>query len=487
MAFSLKSVLESDALSPEMGNIAIGGLACDSRRVRPGDLFFALSGSKADGLRFVPEAIARGAVAVVSAQAAPPGAEQVPFIRDDNPRRTLALVAARFFGIQPDHCIAVTGTNGKTSVTAFVRQIWQAMGLRAASLGTIGVIGPAGESHLALTTPDPVQLHSILAELVREQQVTHLALEASSHGLSQHRIDGVRLEAGAFTNITRDHLDYHPTFEDYFAAKMRLFGELLPRGSPAVVNADDPQAEAVIAVARKSGLRVLSVGAAGKDLKLVSTHRQEFAQRLEVAVARKTHSIRLPLVGDFQASNALVAAGLVMATGGEEGRVLRALQELKGAAGRLERVAETEDGAPVFVDYAHTPDALESVLRSLRPYVKRRLAVVFGAGGDRDPGKRPQMGAAAARGADVAYVTDDNPRSENAACIRAQILAAHPGAAEIADRAEAIREAVRNLEAGDVLLVAGKGHETGQIVGSATRPFSDHDMVRRAIDERHGR
>ncbi len=487
MAFSLKSVLESEALSPEKANVAVTGLACDSRTVKPGDLFFALSGSRADGLRFVPEAIARGAVAVVSEQPAPPGTVQVPFIRDHNPRRTLALAAARFFGIQPDHCVAVTGTNGKTSVTAFVRQIWAAMGLRAASMGTIGVIGPAGESHLSLTTPDPVQLHSMLAQLARGQRVTHLALEASSHGLSQHRIDGVHLEAGAFTNITRDHLDYHPTFDDYLTAKMRLFGELLPPGAPAVVNADEPQAEEAIRIGRRNRLAVFSVGIAGKDLKLVSARRQEFAQQLEVATPSKTHSICLPLVGDFQASNALVAAGLVIATGGEEERVLQVLQTLKGAAGRLERVADTEEGAPIFVDYAHTPDALESVLRSLRPYVKGKLTVVFGAGGDRDPGKRPQMGAAAARWADVAYVTDDNPRSENPAGIRAQILAAHPGAVEIADRAEAIREAVRNLEAGDVLLVAGKGHERGQIVGSTIRPFSDHEMVCKAIDERRGR
>jgi UDP-N-acetylmuramoyl-L-alanyl-D-glutamate--2,6-diaminopimelate ligase len=372
-------------------------------------------------------------------------------------------------------------------VAAFVRQIWQAMGFRAASLGTIGVIGPEGEQYLGLTTPDPVELHAILARLRQEQEVTHLALEASSHGLAQHRIDGVRLAAGAFTNISRDHLDYHPTADSYFAAKMRLFGELLPAGAPAVVNADGPQAEAVAAVARGRGLAVFSVGAAGQNLKLLSARRQGFGQQLEIRGASRVHSLYLPLVGDFQASNALVAAGLVIATGGGEDRIMQALQTLKGAKGRLERVAETDAGAPVFVDYAHTPDALESVLRSLRPYVRHKLAVVFGAGGDRDPGKRPQMGRAAARHADVAYVTDDNPRNEDPARIRAEILAAHPGAAEIADRAQAIREAIGNLEVGDVLLVAGKGHETGQIVRGTVRPFSDHDTVLKAIGDRHGR
>ncbi|MDP9138039.1 MAG: UDP-N-acetylmuramoyl-L-alanyl-D-glutamate--2,6-diaminopimelate ligase [Pseudomonadota bacterium] len=487
MSVSLKSLLQIDALPAETANLAVTGLSSDSRAVKPGDLFFALSGSKADGMRFVPEAIARGAVAVVSEQAAPQSSGQAPVIRDANPRRTLALAAARFHGVQPGLCVAVTGTNGKTSVAAFVRQLWQAMGFRAASLGTIGVVGPEGERYLGLTTPDPVELHAILARLAGEERVTHLALEASSHGLAQHRIDGVRLAAGAFTNITRDHLDYHPTFTEYFAAKLRLFGELLPAGAPAVVNADAPQAEVVTAVAAGRGLAVFSVGARGDGLQLLSARRQGFGQRLEIRGRARVHSVALPLVGDFQASNALVAAGLVIATGGDEERVLEALETITGARGRLERVAETEAGAPVFVDYAHTPDALENVLKSLRPYVGRKLAVVFGAGGDRDQGKRPQMGKCAALHADVAYVTDDNPRSEDPARIRAQILAAHPGAVEIADRSQAIRTAVDNLEAGDVLLVAGKGHETGQIVSGVVKPFSDHEVVRKAIGVRHGR
>jgi UDP-N-acetylmuramoyl-L-alanyl-D-glutamate--2,6-diaminopimelate ligase len=486
MLFSLGSLLESDALSGAAANVRISGLASDSRKVRPGDLFFALGGSTADGSKFVPEAIARGAAAVVSQNEFLQDL-QVPVIRDGNPRRALALAAARFYGVQPRHCIAVTGTNGKTSVTAFVRQIWQEMGFRAASLGTIGIITPEGESGLRLTTPDPVELHAILARLSEQDRITHLALEASSHGLSQHRIDGIRLEAGAFTNISRDHLDYHPTFDHYLAAKLRLFGELLPVSAPAVVNADAERSDAVTAAARARGLKVFTVGMAGKNLRLASVRRQGFGQQLAIEGASGAHSIRLPLVGDFQASNALVAAGLVIATGGEEHRVVQALGKLKGAKGRLERVGETAAGAPIFVDYAHTPDALASVLKSLRPYVRNRLAVVLGAGGDRDPGKRPQMGEAAARHADVVYVTDDNPRNEDPARIRAAILAAHPDAAEIPDRAEAIRVAVGNLESGDLLLVAGKGHETGQIVGGTVRPFSDHDVVREAINDRHGR
>ena len=486
MPCRLSSLLESDTRCAEAADILVGGLASDSRAVKPGDVFFALSGSKAEGMRFVPDAIARGAVAVVS-ETAPRGLGNVPVIRSSNPRRALALAAARFHGVQPDHCVAVTGTNGKTSVAAFVRQIWKATGHRAASLGTIGVIGPETERYLGLTTPDPVDLYAILAGLVREQGVTHLALEASSHGLDQYRIDGVRLEAGAFTNISRDHLDYHPTFESYLAAKLRLFGELLPPGAPAVLNADTPQAEAVGAVARGRGLSVYSVGAEGEDLTLLAAARQGFGQQLRIGGRSGVHAVHLPLVGDFQASNALVAAGLVIATGGDEDRTMQALADLEGAKGRLERVGETGTGAPVFVDYAHTPDALESVLKSLRPYVRHKLAVVFGAGGDRDPGKRPQMGRAAARHADVAYVTDDNPRNEDPARIRAAILAGHPGAAEIADRGEAIREAVHNLEAGDVLLVAGKGHETGQIVQGSVRAFSDHDMVRQALGDRHVR
>jgi UDP-N-acetylmuramoyl-L-alanyl-D-glutamate--2,6-diaminopimelate ligase len=467
------------ALNEETGRLAISGLTADSRRVRPGDLFFALSGTNADGVRYIGEAVAKGATAVVAEPRV--GTADVALIHDENPRRRLALAAARFYGPQPDLCVAVTGTNGKTSVAAFVRQIWQSMGFRAASLGTIGIVGPSGDEYLSHTTPDPVELHAILARLAQKDHVTHLALEASSHGLAQFRLDGLRLAAGAFTNITRDHLDYHPTFEDYRTAKMRLFSELLPQGSPAVVDADTAEGEAVVLVAKAHGLVPFTVGSRGEALRLLE-HRQEgFGQVLRVQGGAARYSITLPLAGDFQAHNALVAAGLVIATGGREDLTMNALESLKGAKGRLECVATAPSGAPVFVDYAHTPDALATVLEALRPYVRNHLVVVFGCGGDRDRGKRPQMGAVVRRLADVGYVTDDNPRSENPAAIRREILSAFPEAVEIGAREEAIRAAVHALGEGDVLLVAGKGHETGQIVGSEVKPFSDHEIVRQAV------
>jgi UDP-N-acetylmuramoyl-L-alanyl-D-glutamate--2,6-diaminopimelate ligase len=485
MAITLAKLLDRDVPHPPgAGDIKITGLTADSRDVKPGYVFAALPGTVADGAKFIPQALEKGAIAVVTKGA---GVTAVPEILSGNPRRLFALMASRFYGAQPDFVVAVTGTNGKTSVAAFVRQIWEAMGFRAASLGTIGVVGPSGTEYLQHTTPDPMTLHAILARLAGDN-VTHLALEASSHGLVQYRLDGVRMSAGAFTNITRDHLDYHPSFEDYFDAKMRLFDELLPAGAPAVINADGPQAEEVIKRAKQHGLRVFTVGAKGKDLRLVSATRREFGQRLTVQGPATAHDMTLPLAGEFQASNALVAAGLVIATGGEEVPVMHALESLKGAKGRLDLVASTAQGAPIFVDYAHTPDALQKALESLRPYVKARLAVVFGCGGDRDKGKRPEMGKIAAELADVVYVTDDNPRTEDAVAIRSEILAACPGATEIGDRARAIRAGVDDLKPGDVLLVAGKGHEPGQIVGKTVIPFSDHDAVRAAIggEDYHG-
>jgi UDP-N-acetylmuramoyl-L-alanyl-D-glutamate--2,6-diaminopimelate ligase len=401
-------------------------------------------------------------------------------IETANPRQLFARMAARFFGKQPDLAVAVTGTNGKTSVAAFVRQIWQSMGFRAASIGTIGVVGPSGSEYLAHTTPDPVQLHRLLAKLA-EDHVEHLALEASSHGLAQYRLDGVRFSAAGFTNLSRDHLDYHATLEEYFGAKMRLFEELLPAGAPAVINADTPFSADVTRRAKARGLKVFSVGKLGTELKLLSAQRDGFGQHLELQGAHKTHSVYLPLVGEFQTSNALVAAGLVLATGGEEVLVLHALESLQGAKGRLDLVGKSKTGASIFVDYAHTPDALENAIVSLRPYTDGKLVVVFGCGGDRDKGKRPQMGAIAAKHADRIIVTDDNPRSEDAKIIRAEILAACPGAQEIGDRAKAIAAGVDVLNAGDVLLIAGKGHEEGQTVGTTVIPFSDHDAVRAAI------
>jgi UDP-N-acetylmuramoyl-L-alanyl-D-glutamate--2,6-diaminopimelate ligase len=472
-------LFDKDAVfPPQAAKIAVAGIAADSRQVKPGFLFAALPGTKVDGASFVPQAMANGAIVVLCGSAAeiPPG---VVAIRSKNPHRQLSIAAAHFYGAQPDLVVAITGTNGKTSVAAFVRQIWETMGFRAASMGTIGVLGPAGAQYLAHTTPDPVTLHETLAKLAADH-VTHLALEASSHGLAQYRLDGVRLAAGAFTNLTRDHLDYHASFAEYFAVKMRLFTELLPEGAPAVINADSPHGQEAVDRAVAQGLRAITVGVNGRSLKLLDSRREGLGQALEVQGPKKKHRVLLPLVGDFQASNALVAAGLVMATGGDEDLVMHALETLKGARGRLELVSK-KGGAPVFVDYAHSPDALEHAIKSLRPYVGRRLSVVFGCGGDRDRGKRPQMGAIAAKFADRAYVTDDNPRGEPPETIRAQIMAACPGAIEIGDRGKAIATAVADLGPEDVLLVAGKGHEEGQIVGGAIIPFSDHAAVEAAV------
>jgi UDP-N-acetylmuramoyl-L-alanyl-D-glutamate--2,6-diaminopimelate ligase len=471
-------LLGPDAAAPAAaGALAVAGLTADSREVKPGFVFAAMPGTKADGTAFVPQAAAKGAVAIVS-QA--PVTASIPVIRTGNVRQLFARMAARFYGAQPDVVAAVTGTNGKTSVASFVRQIWETMGFRAASIGTIGITGPSGSRYLQHTTPDPVTLHAALAELA-EDGVKHLALEASSHGLAQYRLDGVRIAAGAFTNITRDHLDYHASFEDYFAAKMRLFGELLAPGAPAVINADSPQASTVADIARARGLDIFSVGKTGEAIRLRAQRRDGFGQHLDIDCRGSVQRIYLPLVGDFQASNALVAAGLVVALGGEPYMTFHALESIKGAKGRLDLAATSASGAPVFIDYAHTPDALENAITALRPYATGRLVVVFGCGGDRDKGKRPQMGAVAARLADVAYVTDDNPRTEDAAAIRAEIMAACPGGIEIGDRALAIATAVNELKAGDILLIAGKGHESGQIVGKSVLPFSDHDAARAAV------
>jgi UDP-N-acetylmuramoyl-L-alanyl-D-glutamate--2,6-diaminopimelate ligase len=481
----LRDLLGDDAgLDAATGAVALGGLAVDSRGVRRGDVFFALPGSKADGARYVAEAVAAGAVAVVCEQDARVDAVAVPLVRVANARRLLALAAARFFPRQPSTIAAVTGTSGKTSVAAFTRQIWQAQGLSAASIGTVGLVTPTRSVYGSLTTPDPIALHRMLDEIAGEG-VTHLALEASSHGLDQHRLDGVRIGAAAFTNLSRDHMDYHPTIEHYLAAKLRLFGDLVAPDGVAVVAADHEHAAAVIEVARRRGLRLFTVGRRGDaqhGIRLVAAAIDGFAQRLTLAHGGETYALRLPLVGEFQIENALVSAALALGTGSAAAGVFAALERLDGAKGRLELVGE-RNGAPVFVDYAHKPDALEKALLALRPYAPGRLVVVFGAGGDRDAGKRPLMGAIAAQFADVVIVTDDNPRSEQPATVRAAILAAAKGAREIGDRAAAIRAGVAMLRPGDALLVAGKGHETGQIVGGKVLPFSDHDAVAAALAE----
>ena len=470
-------------ISPMSGGKEFSGLASDSREVKPGYLFAAIPGTRADGQAFMADAVKRGAVAVLGAPNIRPVAEAlgVRFIADTNPRLRLARIASAFFGTQPKVVAAITGTNGKTSVSVFLRQIWTELGHKAASMGTIGVVAPSGEIKLNHTTPDPIEMHALLAQLKRDG-VEHLAIEASSHGLDQYRIDGVDVAAVAFTNITRDHLDYHPTFEAYLAVKLRLFSEIARAGGVAVVNADTDQADAFIAAAKARGLQLMTVGERGETIRLIAQTPSADGQVLRVALADRNFEINLPLAGGFQASNALVAAALAIGLGDTAEKVFAALEKIKGAPGRLEKVAFSASGAPIFVDYAHTPDALESVLKALRPHVAGKLRVVFGCGGDRDKGKRPLMGAIAARLADTAIVTDDNPRSEDATQIRREILAACPGALEIGDRAEAIRAGIEALQTGDALVIAGKGHETGQTVASETRLFSDsEEAVKSAV------
>jgi UDP-N-acetylmuramoyl-L-alanyl-D-glutamate--2,6-diaminopimelate ligase len=460
--------------------VEVTGLTADSRTVKPGYVFAALRGSKADGTKFIVDAVAKGAVAVIAADdAAMTVPDTVAVLRASEPRRALALMAARFYGAQPRVTVAVTGTNGKTSVAEFTRQIFAACGRAAASLGTIGLVKPDGGVYGSLTTPDPVTLHRTLAELAGEG-VTHLSLEASSHGLDQHRLDGVRLTAGAFLNLGRDHLDYHPTEADYLAAKMRLFSEVLEPGRTAVINVDSAHAPQVMVAAKARGLKIVTTGACGEDFKLVSLERDGFAQRIVIQHAGSNYDMRFPLLGAYQVENALVAAALAIAADEDAATAIAAIGGLKGVPGRLE-IAGERHGAMAVVDYAHKPEALGAALDALRPFARGRLICVFGCGGDRDRGKRPIMGRIAVDKADVVFVTDDNPRSERPEAIRAEILAAAPGAREVGDRGEAIKTAVDMLGTGDVLLVAGKGHETGQIVGDKVLPFSDQDTVREAL------
>ncbi|MER9405693.1 UDP-N-acetylmuramoyl-L-alanyl-D-glutamate--2,6-diaminopimelate ligase [Mesorhizobium caraganae] len=464
-------------------DLEVTGISSDSRQVKPGVVFFALAGSKADGAAYAADAAKRGAAAVVVGKASAIAGLSVPVLSVDDPRLALALSAARFFGKQPETMVAVTGTAGKTSVAAFTRQIWEQAGFAAASIGTTGVVAPGRNEYGSLTTPDPVALHQLLRELA-EAGVTHASMEASSHGLDQRRLDGVKLAAGGFTNLGRDHMDYHPTVEDYHRAKLRLFDALLPKGAPAIIFADDPWSAPTVKAAQAAGLKVLTVGRHGDFLKLKRVEHERHRQRAEVEADGVLYEIDLPLAGDFQIANALVSAGLAISTGTPVAKALMALEKLQGAPGRLDLVGATANGAPVYVDYAHKPDALENVLAAVRPFTTGRVIVVFGCGGDRDRGKRPIMGEIATRLADVVIVTDDNPRSEVPETIRAAILAAAPGAIEIGDRRKAIHEAVAMLKAGDTLIVAGKGHEEGQTIGAETFPFSDHEEVRSALRER---
>jgi UDP-N-acetylmuramoyl-L-alanyl-D-glutamate--2,6-diaminopimelate ligase len=480
---------EGDMNVQALRDMDITGLTADSRAVGAGYLFAALPGSRADGRAFISQAVARGAAAVL----APPGTDlgdarrardgaPVCLITDANPRRRFALMAAKFFGAQPDTIAAVTGTNGKTSVAHFTQQLWTALGFKAGYMGTLGAWSPGVHVDGSLTTPDPVRLHQLLADMARHG-ASHLAMEASSHGLDQFRMDGTRVRIAAFTNLTRDHLDYHGSMAAYLAAKLRLFSDVMAADGTAVLNADSSEFPAFAAACRLRGVKTLTYGKAGEDIQLTGAAISGDTQQLDVTVSGKTYAVTLPLAGAFQVSNALCALGCVIAGGGDAERTIAALAHLRGVPGRLERVGQTRTGASVYVDYAHTPDALETVLSALRPHVgdTARLVVVFGCGGDRDKGKRRLMGERATALADLVYVTDDNPRSESAATIRAEVLQGAPGATEIGDRKDAITTAVAGLKRGDVLVIAGKGHETGQIIGTTTLPFNDAEVARAAL------
>ena len=478
--------------TPGTGGLRVTGLAVDSRQVKPGYLFAALPGTAVHGADFAGQAIERGAVAILTDRE---GAVRLrgttaEIIAAEDPREALAFAAALWSESQPEIMVAVTGTNGKTSVATFTRQLWQAMGAEAVNLGTTGVEG-AVTMPLSHTTPEPITLHRTLAKIA-DAGVTHAAMEASSHGLRQRRLDGVRLAAAGFTNITQDHLDYHPTFEDYFDAKCELFTRVLPEDGTAVINIDDPRGEEVADIADMRGQDVLTVGH-GSDaaLRITGQRFDATGQDLRFEWGGKPQMTRLELLGGFQADNALMAAGLCIATGSDPAETFAALKHLRTVRGRMQFAARRENGAAVFVDYAHTPDALATALKAMRPHVLGRLHVVFGAGGDRDRGKRPLMGEAAARHADIAIVTDDNPRSEDPAEIRRAVLAGTRGwtaeVSEVGDRAEAILRAVDALGPGDALLVAGKGHETGQIVGDAILPFDDVEQASVAVAALEGR
>ena len=472
----LSELIEGNGAAAE---IEVVGLSADSREVRPGYLFAALSGSQADGAAFIDDAIEHGAVAVLARPGTRMARSAVRLVVDDNPRRRLARMAARFHGRQPQDVVAVTSTNGKTSVVSFTRQIWSALGHAAASFGTLGIEANDFSLRVPRTTPEPIELHRLLAEIAG-RGIDHLAIEASSHGLDQCRLDGVVLRAAAFTNLGRDHLDYHGDGDAYYRAKERLFSEVMRRGV-AVLNADDDCFAELAITTRACGHRLIGYGRAGAGIRLVESRTVGLGQELELDVLGRRQRVRLPLIGAFQVSNALCALGLVLAGGVNVTEATGAVEGLKGARGRLELIARHVSGAPIYVDYAHTPDALTSVLAALRPHVGRRLWVVFGCGGDRDQGKRPEMGTVAADYADRIIVTDDNPRGEDSAAIRRAVLTGCPGATEIGPREEAIAAAIEGLCAGDVLVVAGKGHEQGQTIGDEVRPFDDGAVIRAVL------
>ena len=453
----------------------VTGFALDHRKVVPGSVFGAFKGAVFNGEDYIGQAVDRGAVAVVARPEAP--AADVPLLADPEPRRLFAELAAKFYAPFPETVVAVTGTNGKTSTVEMTRQIWRMSGHRSASIGTLGVTTSDDQVSTGLTTPDIVTFLNNMAGL-KKMGISHVAYEASSHGLDQHRCEGVPLAAAAFTNFSRDHLDYHETMDAYFQAKMKLFEELLPEGKPAVIWTDDPRSDQVIGIARSRGHQVMTVGRKGETIRLVEQSPSALGQKLLLEHGGKQHRLALPLIGAYQAANVLTAAGLVLATGGKWDDTFGAMQRVAPVRGRLERAVISRGGVPVYIDYAHTPDALEAAIAALRPHVEGRLITVFGAGGDRDQGKRPEMGRVATELSDVVIVTDDNPRSEDPARIRADVMAGASGATEVGGRREAIAEAIRIAREGDIVLVAGKGHETGQIIGDKVLPFDDALVAR---------
>lgn len=471
--FALADLLKG-AGAPSIPPLEVEGINADSRAIVPGEAFFALPGTRVHGDGFAAQAVGRGASVMISDRQpdADPG---IPVVLVDDVRAAYAQAAARQFAPQPEISVAVTGTNGKSSIVSFVRQIWTACGIEAASLGTVGVETKAGIRPRELTTSDPLSLHRDLGEL-RAEGIGHVAMEASSQGLDQRRVDGIRFNAVAFTNLSRDHLDYHRDMDTYRNAKLRLFTDLIAEGGAAVVNVDDPEHTPFLFAALDRGATLMTVGKEGAFLEITEIKNEGYGQRVIGRMVGEPVSFYLPLTGAFQVNNAAVALALAIATGAPADRAVKALESLKGAKGRLELVAE-HNGAAIFVDYSHKPVALETALESLRPYAKSKLRLVFGAGGDRDKGKRPIMGDVAHRLADDVIITDDNPRTEDAATVRSEILAAAPNALEVGDRRRAIETAIGRLQPGDVLLIAGKGHEDYQIIGTTKHHFSDHEVV----------
>ena len=460
-------------------DVEVSGLTCDSREVKPGFVFAALPGTVTDGRKFIESALEKGASAILSTGEID---LPVPYLASDEPRLEYAKMAAALYAGQPEILVAMTGTNGKSSTVEFLRQIWAYAGQQAACFGTLGVQAPNGYRPLTHTTPDAVALHKTLSELTGEG-VTHAAMEASSHGLDQYRLDAVKVTASGFTNLTQDHFDYHTDAEDYFMAKARLFTELTPADAPVVINTNDEYGQCLVKMCAARGQEVMQVGWSGQDIRIDEVMPRASSQIVTLVVKGERHKIELPLAGEFQVLNAISALGLAMVTGVEKNTALRALENLHGVAGRMERAGQTKDGAPIFVDFAHTEDGLDKLLRSVRPHTMGNVIVAFGCGGDRDPDKRPKMGKVAAKLADEIIVTDDNPRTEAAATIRKAVLEGCPEATEIGDRAAAIREGIKRLGPKDCLVIAGKGHEQGQIVGTKVIPFSDVEQVKLALKE----